>query len=171
MKQMFIDGEFVASLSGETFSVENPATEETIDEVPRARAADADRAVLAALKAQDDWRFVPGMEKCELLHTVARNIREHQRELATLLTQEGGKPLIENMDEVEWVAACFDYYAEIGRHESGRVIPPVQRHQMNFVMKEPYGVVVCIVPWNYPLLLMSWKVAPALMAGNAVIVT
>src|SRR5437588_9990576 len=98
MRKLFIDGEFVPSLTGETFAVENPATEETIDEVPRARAADADRAVLAALKAQDDWRFVPGMEKCELLHTVARNIRDHQRELATLLTQEGGKPLIENMD-------------------------------------------------------------------------
>jgi betaine-aldehyde dehydrogenase len=97
-------------------------------------------------------------------------MRERQRDLATLLTEEGGKPLIENMDEVEWVAACFDYYAEVGRHESGRVIPPVQRHQMNFVMKEPYGVVVCIVPWNYPLLLMSWKVAPALAAGNAVII-
>ncbi len=167
---MFIDGSFVESLSGETFAVENPATEEIIDDVPRARAEDADRAVLAALQAQDDWRFVPGIEKCELLHGAARNIREHRERIATLLTQEGGKPLIENMDEVEWVAACFDYYAEVGRHESGRVIPPVQRHQMNFVMKEPYGVVVCIVPWNYPLLLMSWKVAPALMAGNAVII-
>jgi betaine-aldehyde dehydrogenase len=105
-----------------------------------------------------------------LLHRIAFNIREHLQDLATLLTAEGGKALIENMDEVEWVAACFDYYAEVGRHESGRVIPPVQRHQMNFVMKEPYGVVVCIVPWNYPLLLMAWKVAPALMAGNAVII-
>ena len=170
MRKMFVDGEFVTSVSGETFSVENPATEEEIDEVPRAREADADQAVAAAVRAQDDWRFVPGIEKCELLHGIAFNIREHQRDLATLLTQEGGKPLIENMDEVEWVAACFDYYAEIGRHESGRVIPPVQRHQMNFVMKEPYGVVVCIVPWNYPLLLMAWKVAPALMAGNAVII-
>jgi acyl-CoA reductase-like NAD-dependent aldehyde dehydrogenase len=170
MRKMFIDGEFVESLSGETFAVENPATEEMIDQVPRARAEDADRAVLAAVKAQDDWRFVPGIEKCELLHVAARDMREHRERIATLLTQEGGKPLIENMDEVEWVAACFDYYAEVGRHESGRVIPPVQRHQMNFVMKEPYGVVVCIVPWNYPLLLMSWKVAPALMAGNAVII-
>src|SRR3989442_4868010 len=170
MRKMFIDGQFVESLSGETFSVENPATEETIDEVPRAQAEDADRAVVAALKAQDDWRFVPGIEKCELLHAAARNMREHRERIATLLTQEGGKPLIENMDEVEWVAACFDYYAEVGRHESGRVIPPVQRHQINFVMKEPYGVVVCIVPWNYPLLLMSWKVAPALMAGNTVII-
>lgn len=170
MRKMFVDGEVVTSVSGETFSVENPATEEEIDEVPRAREADADQAVAAAVRAQDDWRFVPGIEKCELLHAIAFNIREHQNDLATLLTEEGGKPLIENMDEVEWVAACFDYYAEIGRHESGRVIPPVQRHQMNFVMKEPYGVVVCIVPWNYPLLLMAWKVAPALMAGNAVII-
>lgn len=170
MRKMFVDGEFVNSVSGETFSVENPATEEKIDEVPRAGEADVEQAVAAAVRAQDDWRFVPGIEKCELLHAIAFKIREHQHELATLLTEEGGKPLIENMDEVEWVAACFDYYAEVGRHESGRVIPPVQRHQMNFVMKEPYGVVVCIVPWNYPLLLMSWKVAPALMAGNAVII-
>jgi len=167
---MFIDGEFVTSISGETFPVENPATEEEIDEVARAGEADAEQAVAAAVRAQDDWRFVPGIEKCELLHGIAFHIREHQHDLATLLTEEGGKPLIENMDEVEWVAACFDYYAEVGRHESGRVIPPVQRHQMNFVMKEPYGVVVCIVPWNYPLLLMAWKVAPAIMAGNAVII-
>ena len=170
MRKMFINGEFVNSLSGETFPVENPATEEAIDEVPRARAEDAELSTRAAHQAQSDWRYTPAIEKCELLHTVARNIRQHQEELARLLTLEGGKPLIENIDEVEWVAACFDYYAEIGRHESGRVIPPVQRHQINFVMKEPYGVVVCIVPWNYPLLLMSWKVAPALMAGNTVII-
>ncbi len=88
MRKMLIDGQLVESLAGETFAVENPATEEQIDEVPRARAADADRAVLAAVKAQDDWRFVPGIEKCELLHGVARNLREHQRELATLLTEE-----------------------------------------------------------------------------------
>lgn len=164
MRKMFINGEFVASLSGDTLPVENPATEEIIDKVPRAGYEDAEGAVRSSLAAWDDWRFVPSIEKCEMLHTVARRIREHREELAELLTKEGGKPLIENMDEVEWVAACFDYYAEIGRHEAGRVIPPVQRHQMNFVIKEPYGVVVCIVPWNYPLLLMSWKVAPALMA-------
>src|SRR5437660_1953723 len=169
MRKMFINGEFVESLSGESFPVENPATEETIGEVPRARAEDAELCARAAHKAQRDWRFMPGIEKCELLHTVARRIREHREDLARLLTLEGGKPLIENMDEIEWVAACFDYYAEVGRHESGRVIPPVQRHQMNFVMKEPYGVVVCIVPWNYPLLLMSWKVAPALIDRKSVV--
>ena len=170
MRKMFINGEFVASLAGETFVVENPATEEQLDEVPRARAEDVEQAVSAAHAAQADWRWTPGIERCELLHTVARRIRERREEIAMLLTREGGKPLIENMDEVEWVAACFDYYAEVGRHEAGRVIPPVQRHQMNFVVKEPYGVVACIVPWNYPLLLMAWKVAPALMAGNTVII-
>src|SRR5260370_38447413 len=115
---MVSDGEFGESFSGEALVVENPATEETIDDVPRARAEDADRAVLAALKAQDDWRFVPGIEKCELLHGAARNMREHRERLATLLTQEGGKPLIATMDEVAWVAACFDYSGEVGRHES-----------------------------------------------------
>jgi acyl-CoA reductase-like NAD-dependent aldehyde dehydrogenase len=170
MYRMLIGGDFVESLKGGSFAVENPATEETIAEVPRATAEDADKVARAANAAQTNWRFTPGIEKCELLHAVARNTRAHREELARLLTLEGGKPLIENMDEIEWVAACFDYYAEVGRHESGRVIPPVQRHQMNFVIKEPYGVVVCIVPWNYPLLLMSWKVAPALMAGNTVII-
>jgi acyl-CoA reductase-like NAD-dependent aldehyde dehydrogenase len=170
MRKMFVNGKFINSLSEETFPVENPATEEIIDSVPRARAGDAALAVRAAAEAQADWRFIPGIEKCELLHGLARRIREHRSELASLLTAEGGKPLIENMDEVEWSASCFDYYAEIGRDQAGRVISPVQRHQMNFVVKEPYGVVVCIVPWNYPLLLMSWKVAPALAAGNSVIV-
>src|SRR5207237_4575193 len=121
---------YVKSVQVQTVSVDNPDTEEEIDQVPRAREADAHQAVSAAVRAQDDWRFVPGIEKCELLHGIAFNIREHQHDLATLLTREGGKPLIENMDEVEWVAACFDYYAEVGRHDSGRVIPLVHRHQM-----------------------------------------
>jgi betaine-aldehyde dehydrogenase len=167
---MFVNGAFVESVRGATFPVENPATEEQIDVVPRATAEDVDRAVAAAIDAQKDWGVMPGIERCEHLHEVARRLREHREAIALLLTQEGGKPLIENRDEVEWVAACFDYYAEIGRNEIGRVISPVQRHQMNFVVKEPYGVVVCIVPWNYPLLLLAWKMAPALAAGNCVVV-
>jgi betaine-aldehyde dehydrogenase len=97
-------------------------------------------------------------------------MRATRHELAATLTLEGGKPMIENLDEVEWSAACFDYYAEIGRHSRGSTIPPVFEHQVNFTVKEPYGVVAAIVPFNYPLLLMAWKVAPALAAGNAVIV-
>ena len=85
------------------------------------------------------------------------------------MTLEGGKPLIENRDEVGWTAAAFDYYAEMGRNFAGRVIPPIESTQLALVVKEPLGVVGCIVPWNYPLLLLAWKLAPALAAGNAVV--
>jgi len=90
-------------------------------------------------------------------------------ELATLMTRETGKPLIESLDCIEWVTACFEYYAEVGRASRGNSIPPVAAHQLNFTIKEPYGVVAAIVPFNFPLLLMAWKVAPALAAGNTVI--
>ena len=87
-----------------------------------------------------------------------------------MLTREGGKPLVENRDEMGWSAACFRYYAEIGRNTRGRVIPSVESSQLKLVLKEPYGVVGAIVPWNYPILLMAWKVAPALAAGNTVVI-
>lgn len=168
MKKHWIDGKEVAS--HEAFEVINPANEEVVDTVARGNAADADRAVEAAWSAFHEWKFTPGLEKAEKMHEFARRLREKRTEIATLLSKEGGKPLVENLDEVEWVAACFDYYAEVGRDYRGKVIAPVARHQINFTVKEPYGVVVCIVPWNYPLLLMSWKVAAALIAGNTIVI-
>ena len=83
------------------------------------------------------------------------------------MTREGGKPLVENRDEVGWTAGAFDFYAELARNFAGRVIPPVESTQLALVLKEPLGVVACIVPWNYPLLLLAWKLAPVLAAGNA----
>src|SRR5215471_8814736 len=148
----------------------NPATEEVIGAVPRGATEDADRVVLAARTAFRQWRWVPGVEKAAMLHSIAAGMRKKQTELATLMTHEGGKPFCENRDEVEWTAACFDYYAEIGRNSRGSSLPPVFEHQVNFTIKEPYGVVAAIIPWNYPLLLLSWKVAPALAAGNTVII-
>ena len=85
------------------------------------------------------------------------------------MTLEGGKPLIENTDEVGWTAAAFDYYAEMGRNFAGRVIPSIESTQLALVVKEPIGVWGGIVPWNYPLLLLAWKLAPALAAGNTVV--
>ncbi|MEW6367539.1 MAG: aldehyde dehydrogenase family protein [Acidobacteriota bacterium] len=170
MANMWIVGEERQAVSGETFRVVNPATEEILGTVPRAGAADVRLACDAAAAAFDDWRFVPGIEKAALLHGSARWMRDHHEELATLLTKEGGKPLCENRDEIEWVAAVFDYYAEVGRDCVGRVIAPTQRDQFNMVVKEPYGVVACIVPWNYPLLLLAWKMAPALAAGNTLVI-
>jgi betaine-aldehyde dehydrogenase len=169
MARMWIQGEWSDASSGRVFEVVNPATEEPIETAPRAGAADVDRAVAAAARAFPEWRRTPGIERAEKLHHVARKIREDREGLAVLLTKEGGKPLPENRDEIEWVAACFDYYAEIGRDAIGRVISPVARNQFNFVVKEPYGVAGLIVPWNYPLLLLSWKLGPALAAGNTVV--
>ena len=85
------------------------------------------------------------------------------------MTHEGGKPFIENHDEVGWTAACFDYYGEIARDSVGYLPAPIEPQQLALVVKEPVGVVACIVPWNYPLLLAAWKVAPALAAGNSVL--
>jgi betaine-aldehyde dehydrogenase len=167
---MWIDRRYDGAQGGETMRVENPATEETIAVVPRAQAADVAVAVEKACRAQRDWRRVPGLDKAKLLHEVAARIRAMHRELAETMTLEGGKPMIENLDEVEWTTACFDYYAEIGRHSRGSSIPPAFEHQVNFTVKEPFGVVAAIVPFNYPLLLMAWKVAPALAAGNTVVI-
>jgi acyl-CoA reductase-like NAD-dependent aldehyde dehydrogenase len=169
MAQMWIGGRWTGAADGRVFEVVNPANEEVIDSAPRASAADVDQAVAAARRAFPEWRRTPGIEKAEKLHACSRKIREDREGLAVLLTKEGGKPLPENRDEVEWIAACFDYYAEIGRDAVGRVISPVARNQFNFVLKEPYGVCGLIVPWNYPLLLLVWKLAPALAAGNTVV--
>src|SRR5204863_8238473 len=100
---------------------------------------------------------------------VAVRLRDNTDELARAMTLEGGKPLIENSDEVGWTAAAFDYYAEIGRNFAGRVIPSIESTQLALVLKEPVGVVGAIVPWNYPLLLLAWKLAPALAAGCPVV--
>jgi acyl-CoA reductase-like NAD-dependent aldehyde dehydrogenase len=167
---MWIDGAEVGAESGATMPVENPATEEIVATVPRAAAADVERAVAAARRAQPAWRRLPGTDKARLLHEIARLIRERGHQLAEIMTIEGGKPMIENLDEIEWTSACFDYYAEVGRSSRGTTIPPGFEHQVNFTVKEPFGVVGVIVPFNYPLLLMSWKVAPALAAGNTVVI-
>ena len=166
---LWIGGEFVAPASAGTFEVLNPYTEEVIGQVAAGTPADVDRAVEASVAAFAQWRWIPAVERADLLHEVARKLREKEEAIARQLTLEGGKPLVENLDEVGWTAACFDYYAEIGRHSRGRVIPSIESSQLSLVLKEPYGVVGCIVPWNYPLLLMAWKVAPALAAGNTVV--
>jgi betaine-aldehyde dehydrogenase len=170
MQKLWIDGRWVASASKKSFPVDNPATEEILDEAARANDKDAALAVEAAAEAFRDWRQAPGLERAALMHQFAARLRARHKAIARQMTLEGGKPLIESLDEVEWVAAVFDYYGELARDQGGKVISPVFRHQVNFVRKEPYGVVAAIVPWNYPLLLLSWKLAPALAAGNTVVI-
>lgn len=167
---MLVNGQFIKGHAREAIQVINPATEEVIDEVPAGTLEDATAAVAAARAAFQTWKKVSAGERAAMLHAIAQKIRAHHAELVRLLTMEEGKPLPENEEEIWWTEETFDYYAELGRHERGRVIPPGSSSQFNFIIKEPWGVVACIVPWNYPLLLMTWKVAPALAAGNTVVI-
>jgi acyl-CoA reductase-like NAD-dependent aldehyde dehydrogenase len=166
--RLLIGGERVEG-SGEKLSVENPYSEEAFAEVAVPSAEQLDAAIAAAREASGAWARTPAPERGEMLHEVAARLRDRAEPLAEAMTREGGKPLIENSDEVGWTAACFDYYAEIGRDSAGRVIPSIESSQLSLVIKEPLGVVGCIVPWNYPLLLLGWKLAPALAAGNSVV--
>lgn len=166
--RLLIGGEMVGG-EGRGIEVENPATEEIVATVGAASPGQLDRAVAAARSAGREWAAMPAVERAPLLHGIAARLRERTEELARLMTIEIGRPLAESADEVEWCAACFDYYAEVARAEIGRVIPPIEASQFAVVVKEPHGVVGCIVPWNFPLLLLTWKVAPALAAGNAVV--
>jgi acyl-CoA reductase-like NAD-dependent aldehyde dehydrogenase len=166
--RLLIGGEQVDG-GGGSLPVENPATEETVARVGLPSAEQIHAALAAAADASRPWERTPAVERGEMLHEVAARLRARSDELAELMTLEGGKPLIENSDEVGWAAAAFDYYAEIGRDSAGRVIPSIEATQLSLVVKEPLGVIACIVPWNYPLLLLAWKVAPALAAGNVVV--
>jgi acyl-CoA reductase-like NAD-dependent aldehyde dehydrogenase len=166
---ILIDGTWIPARVSATREIRNPATLDPVGTVPECGAEDVAAAVEAAARAQPAWWRVPGVEKANYLRTVAAKIRGQERELSTLMARETGKPLIEAVDCIEWVSACFDYYAEVGRRSYGTSIPPVAPHQLNFTIKEPYGVVAAIVPFNFPLLLMAWKVAPALAAGNTLV--
>jgi betaine-aldehyde dehydrogenase len=166
--RLLIGGEQVAG-TGPALAVENPTTEETLAEVGLPSDEQVDAAIAVARDAAREWAAMPAIERGELLHEVATRLRARTDEIARLMTLEGGKPLIENSDEVAWTAAAFDYYAEIGRNFAGRVVPSIESTQLALVLKEPVGVVGCIVPWNYPLLLLAWKLAPALAAGNTTV--
>jgi acyl-CoA reductase-like NAD-dependent aldehyde dehydrogenase len=155
---------------GEPVEVVNPSTEDVVAQVGSATVEQVDRAVAAAGSAFGQWKRTPAPERGEMLHALSGWLQANTDELAVTLTREGGKPLVENKDEMGWSAACCDFYAELGRTERGRVVPSGEEGQLNLVVKEPYGVVSAIVPWNYPILLLMWKLAPALAAGNTVVV-
>jgi betaine-aldehyde dehydrogenase len=166
---MFIGGERVKG-KGARLPVIEPATEQRIDEVPSASSEQVSAAATAAREAFRSWRDTPAPERGEMLHALSTWMSAHADDIAVTMTREGGKPLVENRDEMGWSASCFDFYAELARVERGRVVPSGEVGQLNLVVKEPYGVVAAIVPWNYPILLMAWKVAPALAAGNTVVI-
>jgi betaine-aldehyde dehydrogenase len=169
MHKILIDGAWVTALGSASREIKNPATLEVLGAVTDSSPQDIARAVAAAKAAQRGWWKVPGVEKARLLRAIGARIRAREHALATLMTQETGKPLCEAVDCIDWVAACFEYYGEVARSSYGNSVPPTAPHQLNFTIKEPFGVVAAIVPFNFPLLLMAWKVAPAIAAGNTVV--
>lgn len=165
-----IDGRLVAGSGDAVSAVVDPATELRIGEIVDATAAEIERAVEIANAAQKRWRKVNYHKRAELLHEAAHKMRQTRSLVGEMLTREMGKPFKESVDEVHWSSTATDYYAEVGRHEAGRVLGPVVDGQFNFTTKDPLGVVVIILPFNYPLCLLCWQAAAALAVGNAVII-
>jgi betaine-aldehyde dehydrogenase len=165
-----IGGRLVRSSGGAATDVVDPATEERLGQIVDATPADVDLAVAAANAAQRSWRKVNFHRRAELLHEVARRVMAARPLVAEMLTREMGKPYKESFDEVAWSASAIDYYAEIARHENGKVLGSAVDGQLHFTTKDPLGVVVIILPFNYPLCLLCWQAAAAIACGNAVIV-
>ncbi|WP_397536858.1 aldehyde dehydrogenase family protein [Rummeliibacillus pycnus] len=167
---MYIDGQWTKSSNGGKRSIINPATGEEIAQAPEGTVEDAKKAIQAAREAFDKgvWSEVPAIERAAFLLKVADKIDERAEELARLETIDNGKPLREAEGDIADAAACFRYYAGIVTKPDGEtyhVTDPMQA----MVVREPVGVCGLIVPWNFPLLMSVWKLAPALAAGNTVV--
>jgi acyl-CoA reductase-like NAD-dependent aldehyde dehydrogenase len=165
-----IAGRLVRSSGSGAIGVWDPATEEHLGQIADATAIDIEQAVAEADAAQRAWRRVNHHRRAELLHEVSRRVMAARPLVAEMLTREMGKPYKESFDEVAWSASAIDYYAEIARHENGKVLGSAVDGQMHFTTKDPLGVVVIILPFNYPLCLLCWQAAAALASGNAVII-
>ncbi len=167
--QLFLNGQFRPSASGQRSALINPATEETFAEVFEATAADVDEAVAGAQRTfEESWRDLAPGKRADRLFAVAARIRQNAARLAQLETRNIGKPISDARDEVELGARVFDYYAGAIGKFFGHTIP-VSRGGFDFTLHQPMGVVAAIVPWNFPFPIACWKVAPALAAGNTVV--
>ncbi len=166
---IYLDGALRGAAGSDGCDAIDPATEEVNGELVFTNAAEVDEAVALANRAQLEWSRMSGLTRSEQLHEVARRLRKRAPMMAEALTREMGKPHKESADEAYWTASSFDYYAEIARHEAGRVIAPLVESDFNVVTKHPLGVVGIIMPFNFPYLLFGWEAGAALGAGNAVI--
>jgi betaine-aldehyde dehydrogenase len=162
----YVNGEWLPSVSGETFPVYDPSTEEVIARVASANAADVDAAVKAARAAFDSgpWPKTTAQDRGRVLFKLADKVRRNSAHLAELESRNSGKPIVEAEFDVADVATCFEYYGGLATKVLGHV-NPVPANALSFTLREPVGVAAQIIPWNYPLLMAAWKIAPALAAG------
>jgi len=165
-RALYVDGRFVDPASSRTLDVIDPATQEVIARVPDAGAEDVEAAVAAARRAFDEgpWREVTAQERGRILFRLAEAVRRRAPELAELETRNSGKPIAESEFDLADVATCFEYYGGLATKIHGDVIP-VPDNAMSLALREPVGVAGQIIPWNYPLLMAAWKLAPAICAG------
>jgi len=169
--RMTIGGASVEAADGRTFEITNPATGRVIATAPLGGREDVDRAVIAAQKAFDDpkgWRTWAAGKRGRMLAKLAAVLKDHTEELSWLETRNVGKPIGSSRGEVTGASLVFDYYAGAANKIFGETIP-VSKGGLDFTLREPIGVVGLIVPWNFPLLMASWKLGPALAAGNTCI--
>ena len=165
---LYLDNSWVES-QGARHPIIDPASEQTISHFAEASPEEIDRAVASANKAQKEWWALSALDRANALHQVAQKLLEHAAEIGECLTREMGKPYREANWEGGASAGAFRYYAELARHDQGRVSGPAIAGQWQMTVKEPLGTVVSIVPCNFPVLLFGWQAAAALAAGNAII--
>lgn len=172
--KMLINGKGVDSSSGETINVINPATNEVVDNIPKATADDVAASVEAAKKAQKEWVKVPVYKRVEIMDKFLELVDRDKEDLAWTLSNETGKPIFEARAEIGNIPIAFHAFSERAKHFYGQTIPEgMEAGQDNTVLivkKEPLGVVAAVIPFNFPCDLFDQKVAPALLTGNAVIV-
>src|SRR5687767_5626321 len=168
--QLFIDGQWVDAESGKTFNTPNPATGATLAEVAEGDKADIDKAVAAARRAfEGKWSKMSARDRGRLMFKLAQLIEERTGELAALETADNGKPIREtSYVDLPQVVENFEYFAGWATKIEGETIP-VPGEMFNYTLREPVGVCGQIIPWNFPLLMAAWKLAPALAAGNTVV--
>ncbi len=162
---MFINGEFVDAISGATFAVTNPATGEHLGDVPDGGAEDAERAISAADAAFSSWSQTTAYERADVLMAAWNLMRDRAGDLAALMTAEQGKPLRASAAEVNYGADFIRWFAEEARRLTGEWIPSARANQRFLSVQAPVGVVAAVTPWNYPMSMLTRKMAPALAAG------
>lgn len=168
-RQLFIAGEFTEALSGETLATRNPHDDSVIAEVALAGREDVDRAVAAAQQAFPAWSRTPAAERGRILLKLADLVEENAEELARLESLDTGHPLRDSRGlDVPRTAGCYRYFGGMADKFQGETIP-VEAGFLNYTLREPVGVVGQVVPWNFPLMFTSWKLGPALAAGNCVV--
>src|SRR5256885_9541499 len=165
----FVGGEQVDAASGETFESLNPATGEVIGSFPKSGPEDVDRAAKAAREAFEEWRLVPAPERGQILFRFAQILEREKAELADLMTREMGKVKAEAGGDVQEAVDMTYYMAGEGRRLWGQTTPSELRDKFNMSVRMPVGVVGAITPWNFPIAIPSWKLAPALVCGNTVV--